>query len=336
MLFPGESTRVHVYAGFPSDAFAFASAELDVFADIPAWTAATDGVILGADVLGINPSQPHAPHQGVYADPANPIHVWEGRFEPASWHPRLVRIAAVPTAFEYYPSEQTFSTAQCEAAPGREWIMVNPEPFADGWAAPAEGTTLEPGQGGLDVIVASSTTDRILVGLLIPAVQGARIDPEGDPDSLTIEVGVARGGPLPSEQITMGYTEIDGTYIFEARAERATYLTYKLMRSGRPVATFLDNGESPFSVDRLPDRHSTAARTIQQHAIHGDASRPTPEIVCTLAYDEPATFELADGRRIEADEVRVHCRNNLKQMGLAVLNVYDVRGVESLAIQIEE
>ena len=88
VLWPGQSTDVEVFARFSPSAYAFASAQFDVLADIPAWTSASAGTIAGSDVVRIDVSQAHQPWLGVFADPSNPLLIWRGTFQPASTTPR--------------------------------------------------------------------------------------------------------------------------------------------------------------------------------------------------------------------------------------------------------
>ncbi len=340
VLTPGETAQVHVWAHFPQDAYAFASADFDVSADIPQWTFASDGVIAGATVFNITPSQAHDPFQGVFADPSNPIRVWTGIFEPASYDPMLVEVQATPTSFWYYPSKLTSSSVQCAALPGREWLYINPEPFAAGSVAPGKGTTVEIGGLGRDVLIAGTGGDRILIGTLLPAIQKVRMGPWSSPDELTIEVGVGHaGGDRPTEQLALNYTKADsGGYEVRVGFSLGIVFTYAVMHDGVEVATFSGpDGVAPFSIERLPDAHrATVRRAAIASPVPGKWT-PSTAIVWDTEYDEPVGVVLQDGRRVEADGIEVRVRmNNLKQMGLASHVVHDVRGQKELTFKFEE
>ena len=62
LVLRGAQLQVSAFARIPDDAYAFAAAEFDVESDLPAWTAASAGVISDAGVFGIEASQPNNPN----------------------------------------------------------------------------------------------------------------------------------------------------------------------------------------------------------------------------------------------------------------------------------
>jgi len=321
----GEDVQVSVWARFPVSAYAFAAASMQVTATRPAWTFASAGAIAGANVLGINVSQTHLPHAGIFADPANPIRVWTGTYEPLpAAAPLLVDVVATPSSFFYYPSDLTPSSVECAADPGRVRLLVNPLSVGRAAVAPGEGTSIE--VVGDDLAIGRNDEEAILIALLVPAVQKVRVGVE-EPDDLAIEIDVQQDG-LPTEQLSLNYTKAEWTYSQQARWTQGTFFAFEGFRGGVSVGVFdAPEGRAPFELERLPDTQSS-------RVLMGSNLLPAG-VLLRSEFDKPARAFLPNGESIEVDavETRYH-QNNLRQIGLA-LHAYHSSGAPELRLTIE-
>jgi prepilin-type processing-associated H-X9-DG protein len=220
VLIGDQSAYVSIYASFPrppapNAPYAFASAAFDVLASHPAWSYASAGFIADDSVIGINVSQPHAPQNGVYANPANPYRLWSGIFTPESDAPALVEIVADPLSFAVYPSKLTSSSVRCDAAAGRNFLMVNPLSVGGWLAAPGQGTEIRI-QDDVVVdgqIITGENYESVHVGLR-PAGQKilsseTRVEPIGDPVTFTATVHVEYNQPGAVGEMSISFTGLE-------------------------------------------------------------------------------------------------------------------------------
>lgn len=295
----GETVSFGVDAYFPATGYAFASTAFDVLATNPGWTAASGGIVAGGSVLGISASQPHLPGTGIIADPANPFHVWDGTWTPQTPGPKLVKFETAPGAFTYYSNILTPSSLPCDATAWRSYVWVDPMVVGNyGRVAAAEGTVLEQ-TGPSDFVVSPDDTQAILIGLLLPAVQGAReasrstlvwsgepglfrygllANPESDPEADVV----------PTDQLSLNFTKIefdrtnDGE-AFELAIETPVqygaidWSICRWSRPGEPDYCYLTSDE-PVQIGELPT--SIEARLIKRSANEGD------QIVFVLGADQ--------------------------------------------------
>lgn len=220
VLAPGESATVSVLASFPrppaaNAPYAFASAAFDVRSSQPAWMYASDGVIADDGVFGIDAGQPHSPQSGVFADPANPYRVWNGRFVPTSDEAALVEFAVDPSGFSVYPSKLTASSAPCTARGGRGFLFVNPVPVGAWLAAPGQGTEMRVHD---DVIVdgriiTGQDFDSARIGLrpLAETVRSSktRVAVLGQPVTFTVTVQAAYNRPDVMGEMAISFVGLE-------------------------------------------------------------------------------------------------------------------------------
>ncbi len=301
VLLPGESTTIDVWARFPADGYAFASSEFDISTGLPGWAQVSDGVIADTGVAGASASQLHQPFVGTFADPSNPLRIWSGEYQPQSFEPRLVPVEAIPSAFSYYPSELTASSAECEAAAGRQWLYVNPLTVGDVLVAPGEGTTIE--LLGLDAFIAESDTQTILIGELYPAVQKVRMRPNRPLTNLTVEVGMQEdGAPIGSVVIT--YTQLESAAYemypywaeadaYEFRFSQAAGVDYSLK-----LKSTEGDGDGSVWLERMPNTFSGELRVGAQ----ADQARA----VSRVEFDRPVRAIAPDGTVLKVDAIEVH------------------------------
>lgn len=318
VLMPGESSQISAWARFPSDGFAFAAARFDVAADVPGWAFASDGVIVGPQVQGIEAAQIHEPFKGVLADPANPLRIWTGVFAPASYEPALVQIDVTPNDFWYFPSGQTSSSVEIDAAGGRTSVLVNPLVVGPALVAPGEGTRL--GGAGLDVLIANTGGDRqpIVIGFLAPQETEVAVKPIRAPSAMHIATNVEERGSASGTFVLTFNGQTTGGYMLgavfgpandlECVASNARGQTVRLRFAGT------NNSGKMLEIDRLPAKFDSR--------IEQDGRADQTRVITRMRFDAPILVEGPNGRVIDADTVEVHaCQNNLRQLGLAVHNV---------------
>ena len=344
----GETTSVEVRAHFPASGFGFASAAFDVTAGMTGWTSAASGVLAGFQVLGASASQDHQPHLGVFADPTNPLPIWDGVFEPSSYDPAVVRVEAVPSSFWWYPSDLTSSAVEDQAKRGRNYIFVNPITLASGVrAAPGVGATLivesngEAARGphGLDVIVAAATTEapQPLIGMLLPAIQKVRAAAApAAPDDLTIDYGVGpQGDVVPTDQLSLNFAKIESG-MYRVRVEHAQELaTYELFRGGVRVAAGDINGDSalPFVISEIPPNERAHARpasdsTIGDVVVIRELDKSTPKLAEAIADGTVFPSVEFDTMVITFTGLEVAPETGVVQI------VYEATGVDSLTLEL--
>jgi hypothetical protein len=300
----GETVTVRSLAHFPASGFAFAHAAFDIQSSHPTWLSASDGVIAGASVLGIEASQLHEPFGGQVADPSNPFHVWTGQWTPPSPGPKLVKFETLPQAFSYYPSAMTPSSVSCDAEAWRSYLWVEPMDVGGfGQIAPGEGTGLEQ-TDPTGFVVEPDLEEAILIGLLLPAVQKVREAPQShtsfsqQPEAFRHTLLLkpdASASALPSEQITMGYTAAEWTYnnmpievkelVIRTPVSGAA-INWSICRWNSVDAAdyCFFTTEEPIQIERVPDR--TEARIVKVPGSDFD------HIVFVLHTDEPRYVNL--------------------------------------------
>lgn len=110
---PGDSMELRVYARFGMDKFAFAGGEFGIAATDPygsffdaqnwlrgpGWSA---GEIDGPSVTGIVVGQEHDPLHGVFANEADPILVWTGRFTTTDWSYHTIQFSTSTSTFDIF------------------------------------------------------------------------------------------------------------------------------------------------------------------------------------------------------------------------------------------
>lgn len=343
VLSRGESAQINVLAHFSSDGYAFAFSEFDVFADMPSWTFVNSGVIAGGNVLGAEGKQDNQPFAGQYADPSNPARIWTSLYTPDSYEPLLIEVQAVPNDFWFYPSELTSTAVECAAAPGSEWLLVNPLSVGRALVAPAKGTTIRRiggngrdlliGGAGDDILIGGTTgyDEAILIGMLLPAVQKVRIVPEEPPLGLTTEAGV-KEHDVPMGNVTIQFTGLESDPTYDLKADWAPADAYEYVVQLAPSATNSPNLNSfagqtvririaaadvsgaSLILDRLPDAFATS--------VQNDTRTNQSRVISRFEFDKPARIVAPDGSVLAADSVEVHaCQNNLKQLAIAVHTV---------------
>lgn len=348
----GESAQVHVFAHFPASGHAFAEAAFDMTATLPDWTFASAGVLAGASVLGIEVGQDHAPQAGIFANPSNPIRVWAGRLTPDTDAPAFIQVNVQPGSFAYYPSVLTPSSAPCPAAAGEAWILANPLFVGPVAAAPGRDTELE---AGPDSFTATTPTQSILIGMLVPAVQkvreaAQRMHFEERPTRLKVQAQVG-SKPEVEDTVVIVYGPIDIRYL--TGMPEGYGLTLENLPPGTPVEVeVLRQGRRLARTTTTPERLTLA---VSRHPdVIGHQVRPLPAAgwgASAYQYAHTATFErsgsraggvnvlLGDGsvRMIrDATEVRVSASrptssNNLKQIGLGA-HSYEAHGARRMVV----
>jgi|GEM_PF-3036855 len=356
VIMPGQSAKVDVRARFPVSAYAFAGADFSVSAATPSWSFVTGGVIAGADVLAISASQPHLPQLGVIADPANPYTAWTGRFTPSSYAPAYIELKAEPApgpagpSLWYYPSLLTSSAAMCQPRGSTTGVLVNPVRLGGFAAAPREGGTID--VVGDSFVATGNTEEGVLMALLLPAVQSA---PEAEIGlhygrgvySLILN-GTATGtATQPMESLAINFTKIEYSKLPAARGyamlidpRGAEQVKGTLtMMDGQIVPFEVRDGRAPFTVLDLPTTIHTRAEQDERRAVVQLewilTVPPAPHIAPGSAHPGGMNVLFMDGsvRAVRSATVqsRAKCTNNLKQLGLAVLN-FEVMGTDTLTV----
>ena len=267
IIWPGEDKKIDIWAHFPLDGYAFASADFDVKAGIPQWLFASDGFILGNEVLGAAASQQHDLFNGNYADPSNPYRIWTGIFRPDSYEPRLIDIKAIPADFWYYPSEHTSSAVQCDAATGRKRLFINPVAVGPALVAPAEGTTVRHGFEHDYFIAGDVRADEVEFGFLFDNNDTFGVRPIGDIDGMTIEfVGLEDNDAATDDMsMTLNFEEFrpsrDFAYNLLPCASEVSIWDYQIWRANGEVERFQFDDEDPaarlIALDRLPATYTS-------------------------------------------------------------------------------
>jgi hypothetical protein len=330
VLMPGDSTPVQVFARFPPTAHAFASAQLRVLADIPAWLNASAGVIAGSDVVNIQVGQVHQPFLGVLADPSNPLRIWTGTFQPSSWVPRIVQVETSPLAFSYYPSKLTGSTAPCEAQATREWIFVNPQPIGQSRVAPGEGTRIV--RTGPNEFRAEGVQERIMIGQLLPAVQAAReaaraeIGPNPALDLLSMAL-VPERTAISHATTVLAWARVNGSPVPGCRATSADAASFEFhaFRGGVSVAAIdAPSGELPCGLQELPLRFGSRVRH--------DRRAGRTRVIGRAEFAREQTLLVPGRTPIVCDTLEVHAvQHNLKQIAIGA-HVFEGTGASGVQV----
>lgn len=308
VLWPGQSTDVQVFARFTPSMYAFASAQFRVLADIPAWTFASAGAIAGSDVVNIDVSQAHQPFLGVFADPSNPLRIWHGTFQPTSWVPRLVRIETSPLGVSVYPSKLTSSSVPCTPQRDVDWIAVNPMAVGRARVAPSEGTTIV--RTGPETIRASSAQGPIRVGLLLPAVNGAREAARTRIQSATpleqlVHTLVPERTASPHAVTVLAWARSTYDPNSGLRVSNATASGYRFVffHQGGPVGAVDRTGDAlPCPLAELPDRIGGGAG--DDVLVGGQTSYGYGE------FDRPQTLSIPGRAPIVCDRIEAHALQN--------------------------
>lgn len=301
----GESVHVEVAGRFPMSAFALAQVDFDVLASIDAWTAASTGVLAGSSVLNASFDQVHAPFAGIFADPTNPLPIWQGTYKPNVAGPAFLRLRAEADSFAYYPSNLTSSTVVVDdALPGRQYLWVDPVHIAGvGEVAPAAGTAIEVLPDGS--IVATPEEEQVLIGLLLPAVQkvreaATRTRFEAEPESVrtSLLLSTSSADVVPTDQLSLNFAKIEdsatGRRMYELTSEGG-FSHYTLIcligpnnelicPTGSKLTAGGDTSAPLIRFDRLP---TCLTFTIEEDDITGE-----DVIVASTCDDQPFFVEI--------------------------------------------
>ncbi|MBL8901546.1 MAG: hypothetical protein JNM84_28220 [Planctomycetes bacterium] len=323
---PGEIARVHVFARFPVSAYAFASAQFRVFADLAGWLVVSSGVVIGDDVFNINVSQNHQPFLGVIADPSNPRNIWTGQFQPSDWTPRLVRFESSPIAFSVYPNLLTPTTAPCVADPTRDYLLVNPQRVARFGVAPGEGTAIQ--RTGLSQIRAQGpgASAGILIGLLLPAVQKGEEGPRFVLRSGTpleqVEQSLVPAPDVEAHPVAvLAWARTNGSSAGGVRVSAGDIhgVEFQFFRGGvRVGSTAGARGALVCALPELP-------RTYSSRILH-DRRAGRTHVVGRGEFAREQTLSIPGLGAIVCDTIEAHAvQHNLKQLGIG-MHVYETRG----------
>lgn len=345
VVLPGTSARIDVSATIPSSAYALASVDMSVHAPGPAWGYVTSGVAAGGDVLGVSFFQPHAPWLGVMADPANPAHVWTGRYTPASPGPAFIKIEAVPTSLEYYPDILTGSTFQDRPASVSTTIFVNPMRMGPYAAAPGEGDSMRVASGAF-AAADEDDDEAILIGMLLPAVQKVR-EAEGTvcfdkrPTSLALDAEATGMERTQIQSLNFARVEFrdnpNGSGRFKMAAEPppgAALRVYLVMHDGKREEVPVVQGRIPIELNEIPP---VIAARIEPEERPGYVSLGW-HFSSAPSNSRPGGVNvlMADGsvRFVKDAIVVTHygTRNNLKQFGLASVS-YESTGASCMTVK---
>jgi hypothetical protein len=324
VLYPGQGTAVDVFARFPVSAHAFASSQFRVLADLPAWLAVSAGVVVGDDVLNINASQLHQPFLGVLADPTNPLRIWNGKYEPSDWSPRLVRFETTPLSFSYYPSPLTPSTASCIAEPTRDYVLVNPLPVARFGVAPGEGTSIQ--RTGPNQFRAQTASPALLIGLLLPAVQASEEGPRlvvrsSTPPERVEQSLVADRTVLPHPVTVLAWARTSGSAPGGLRVSAGDVqgVEFHFLRGGGHVQVFSGTtGELPCALPELPIAYGS-------RVVHDRRAGQT-RVIGVGRFDREQTLSIPGLGAVVCDTIEVHAvQHNLRQIAIAA-HAYEIAG----------
>ncbi|UYV13859.1 MAG: hypothetical protein NCW75_06115 [Phycisphaera sp.] len=192
-----DNFEVELWAHFPDDGHAFASAQLDLLTSGVDWIdiggaciigpgLSDPGDINGDDVENIVVGQIHFPPGGIFADTANPIRVWCGEFEASGGFP--YRSILTDTAeYNYYDDAGTSTTVECTAKEAFRTVFVGPIVIGDWIATPFDGTLGIPRGESLVLEAESTAVPEIRAALTVEDAAWAadtRFEHSMDVDSL--------------------------------------------------------------------------------------------------------------------------------------------------------
>lgn len=353
VLLPGERTAVHAWGHFPLDGYALAACEFDVSADFPAWSFASDGAIVGAQVLGAQFSQPHQPFLGVFADPSNPLRMWTGMYEPDSYEPRLVTLTATPQSLSYYPSGLTISTAECEPDAGSARLLINPLRIGGVGFAPGAGTSMAVLRTR-DGVELRNPRGLVEAGTALPhgvsVLAWARVDGvsplDGEslgPDSLTFEGTTVAGGDRPTESISVNFTKVSFQYtpFDDQHRSAAPPAGWAMACRGRgferaAYSLYLDSrliGSFAAADGRGPISHAVPF-CLKLEGVDGEATDERGPAI-EARFKKSAIVVLPDGTAVEADRIVAQPIERSPDALLFNTGRIEIRGVQSAKLALE-
>lgn len=130
------STQVRLLAWFPPEFYAFGASLWSIHATEPGWSdplvllppPSNAGNIEGPSILGITSGQIHFPPV-IFANPANPIAVYEATWTATNFEPRDLDITTATTRFDvYHPSTSPHPPTIRFVEEGMARITIIPAP----------------------------------------------------------------------------------------------------------------------------------------------------------------------------------------------------------------